>query len=151
MLFPEMSFSLTFFSHKRAYFIQSQLFTSFQNYIPIQKEKQSTFSKETIDNVNFSKSYWLQAGELFWFGVKKLVFCYQNCSDLLWEKIVLVIKKNFWNSRLKAENLQHFWDHWNNFFLSVKGQYNLWNNACLACSWRFLRSDTIRIQIGENN
>ena len=26
-----------------------------------------------------------------------LVFCYQNCSDLLWEKIVLVIEKNFWN------------------------------------------------------
>ena len=42
---------------------------------------------------------------------KKIVFCYQNCSDLLWEKIVLVIEKNFWNSRLKAENLQHFLDH----------------------------------------
>jgi hypothetical protein len=29
------------------------------------------------------------------------VFCYQNCSDLLWEKIVLVIKKNFeiWGQR----------------------------------------------------
>ena len=40
-----------------------------------------------------------------------LVFCYQNCSDLLWEKIVLVIEKNFWNSRLKAENFQNFWDH----------------------------------------
>ena len=41
----------------------------------------------------------------------EMVFCYQNCSDLLWEKIVIVIKKNFWNSRLKAENLQTFWDH----------------------------------------
>ena len=40
-----------------------------------------------------------------------MVFCYQNCSDLLWEKIVLVIGKNFWNLRLKAENLQNFWDH----------------------------------------
>ena len=38
--------------------------------------------------------------------IKVLVFCYQNCSDLLWKKIVLVIKKNFWNSRLKAENLR---------------------------------------------
>jgi hypothetical protein len=38
-----------------------------------------------------------------------MVFCYQNCSDLLWEKIV--VEKNFWNSRLKTENLQHFWDH----------------------------------------
>ena len=41
----------------------------------------------------------------------EMVFCYQNCSDLLWEKIVLVIEKNFWNSRLKAKNLQIFWDH----------------------------------------
>ena len=40
-----------------------------------------------------------------------MVFCYQNCSDLLWEKIVVVIEKIFWNSRLKAENLQNFWDH----------------------------------------
>ena len=37
--------------------------------------------------------------------------CFSNVSDLLWEKIVLVIEKNFWNSRLKAENLQKFWDH----------------------------------------
>ena len=44
-------------------------------------------------------------------GFQELVFCYQNCSDLLWEKIVLVIEKNFWNSRLKAENFQNFWDH----------------------------------------
>ena len=35
-----------------------------------------------------------------------MVFCYQNCSDILWEKNVLVIEKNFLNSRLKAENLQ---------------------------------------------
>ena len=42
---------------------------------------------------------------------RRMVFCYQNCSDLLWEKNVLVIKKNLWNSRLKAENLQKFWDH----------------------------------------
>ena len=31
-----------------------------------------------------------------------LVFCFQNCSDLLWEKIVPVIEKHFWNSRQKA-------------------------------------------------
>ena len=40
-----------------------------------------------------------------------MVFSYQNCSDIPWEKIVLVMEKNFWNSRLKAENLQNFWDH----------------------------------------
>ena len=47
---------------------------------------------------------------------KNLVFCYQNCSYLLWEKIVLVIENFFWNSRLKAANLQNFWDRYNNFF-----------------------------------
>ena len=41
----------------------------------------------------------------------KMVFCFLNCSDLLWEKNVLLVEKNFWNSRLKAENLQKFWDH----------------------------------------
>ena len=31
---------------------------------------------------------------------EEMVFCYQNCSDLLWEKIVVVIEENF-----------DFWDH----------------------------------------
>ena len=50
----------------------------------------------------------------------QMVFCCQNCSDLLWEKIVLGIEKNFWNSRLKAENFQTFWDHLNNLFKQWK-------------------------------
>ena len=50
----------------------------------------------------------------------KMVFCYQNYSDLLWEKIALVIEKNFWNSRLKGKNLQVFWDHMNNLFKQWK-------------------------------
>ena len=29
---------------------------------------------------------------------KRMVFCYQNCFDLLWEKIVLVFEKNFLRS-----------------------------------------------------
>ena len=41
---------------------------------------------------------------------KEMVFCYQNCSDLLWEKNVLLIEIFFWNSRLKAENSQTFCD-----------------------------------------
>ena len=40
-----------------------------------------------------------------WYFVTKIVLAY--CE----KKIVLVIEKNFWNSRLKAENLQKFWDH----------------------------------------
>ena len=54
--------------------------------------------------------------------ILEMVFCYQNCSDLLWEKIVLVIEKNFWNSRLKVENLQNFWDHLNNLFKQSKAR-----------------------------
>ena len=38
----------------------------------------------------------------------------------LWEKNVLVIEKIFWNSRLKAENLQKLWYHLNNLFKQWK-------------------------------
>ena len=34
--------------------------------------------------------------------------------------IVLVKEKNFWNSRLKANNLQNVWDHYNNLFKQWK-------------------------------
>ena len=70
-----------------------------------------------------------------WFVMRKMnkkclllegmVFCYQNCSDLLWEKIVLVIEKNFWNSRLSrefAKCLRSF----EQFFQTVEGQNNFW-------------------------
>ena len=49
-------------------------------------------------------------------GVNNLAFCFKNCSDILWEKNVEVIVKNFCNSRLKVENLQTLWDHTNNLF-----------------------------------
>ena len=57
--------------------------------------------------------------------IQKLIFCYQNCSDLLWEKIVLMIEKNFWNSRLKIENFQNF-EITRSIFRTVKGQNNFW-------------------------
>ena len=50
-----------------------------------------------------------------WLKVR-IVFCYQNLSDLLWEKNVVVIDKFFWNLRLMAENLKMSWDHDNNLF-----------------------------------
>ena len=40
-----------------------------------------------------------------WYFVAKIVLTY--CE----KKIVLVIEKHFWNSRLKPENFQNFWDH----------------------------------------
>ena len=32
----------------------------------------------------------------------EMVFCYQNCSDILWEKIVLQIKIFFWKFEAKG-------------------------------------------------
>ena len=55
-----------------------------------------------------------------WYFVTKIILTY-------WEKkIVLLIEKNFWNLRLKPENLEKFWDHQNIFFQSVKGQNHFW-------------------------
>ena len=53
-----------------------------------------------------------------------MIFCFQNCTDLLWEKKVLLIEKHFWNSRLKARNLQNFWDYSNNLSEKWKGSTN---------------------------
>ena len=40
----------------------------------------------------------------------EIAFCFQNCSDLLWEKNVSNSDgENFWISRLKAQNLQILW------------------------------------------
>ena len=53
--------------------------------------------------------------------VSEMVFCYQYCSDLLWEKIVLVIEKNFWNFEFSKilRSLEQF-------IQTVKGQNNFW-------------------------
>ena len=47
-------------------------------------------------------------------------------------KIVLVIDKNFWNSRLKAKKLQIFWDYYNNFFKQWKSDFPV-----LTLAWNF--------------
>ena len=62
-----------------------------------------------------------------------MVFCYQNCYDLMWKKNVLVIKKKNWNSRLKAKNLQKFWYHQNNLFKQCSER----SEKCLVAEWFF--------------
>ena len=74
---------------------------------------------------------------------KKMVFCYQNCSDLLWEKIVPVIEKNLWNSRLKAKNLQKFEIARTICSNSERPEQFLVTECFLSCSWRFLRSNKL--------
>ena len=72
----------------------------------------------------FHHTVWLMDGRMeinvnkganwtFWYFTK-IVLTY--CE----KKIVLVMEKNFWNSRLEAENLQNFWDHLNNLFKQWK-------------------------------
>ena len=71
--------------------------------------------------------------------MQNLVFCNQNWSDLLWEKIVLVIEKNYWNSetegqefakilKFKAEGREFakFLRLLEQFIQTVKGQNNFW-------------------------
>ena len=76
----------------------------------------STFSKRFFYATEYFFTYIYNAvlsrmlRIFLWYNIE-LVFCYHNCSDLLWKKNVLVIEKNFWNLRLMAKNLQKNWDH----------------------------------------
>ena len=60
-----------------------------------------------------------------------MVFCFKNCSDLLWEKKCSIDwEKTF-------EKLEISWDYrlLEHFIRAVKVQYNFWN--------RILRSNTL--------
>ena len=75
----------------------------------------------------FLQIIWLDKYYLFYsqlnnnwaFVIFSLVLDYREIWYFV-TKIVLVMEKNFWNSRLKAENLQKFWDHSNNLFKQWK-------------------------------
>ena len=60
-------------------------------------------------------------GQNFYCEYATMVFCYQNYSDLVWEKIVLGIEKTFWNSRLKAKNFAKILKSLEQFIQTVKG------------------------------
>ena len=47
-------------------------------------------------------------GILHFVLMDEMVFCYQNCSDLLWEKVVLVIEKNFEIRGWRLRICKHF-------------------------------------------
>ena len=74
----------------------------------------------------------------------KMVFCYQNCSDLLWEKIVLVIENFFLKFEAEGREFAKISRSLEQFVRTVKGQNNFWcQNAFLTCSWRFLISNKL--------
>ena len=66
-------------------------------------------------------------------AIVNLVFCFQNYSNLLWEKTVLVIE------------FAKFLRWIEQFIRILKGQYNFWNRMLnfITYSWRFLRSITL--------
>ena len=67
---------------------------------------------------------------------KKWYFVFQNCSDLLWEKIVLLIKKkNFFEIT------------WTIYSNSERSEEFLKRNAFLTYSEMFLSSDKLKIKI----
>ena len=86
----------------------------------------------------------------------QLVFCFQKCSDLLREKNIYAIEKNFLSLSLKTENLPRIWDHENNVFEQWKVT-TIFKTECffnlfpeVSQIWyTYIR--TIIIQIGKNN
>ena len=76
-----------------------------------------SFREKILSFSEHAKSYQTSVGVFFVQDKKKNSPKFENgilLPKLLWptvRKIVQVIEKNFWNSRLKAENLQKFWDH----------------------------------------
>ena len=59
--------------------------------------------------------------------IRTMVFCYQNCSDLLWEKIVL-FSDRVKLLKLEAEGREfaNFLRSLEQFIQTVKGQKNFW-------------------------
>ena len=73
-------------------------------------------------------------------NVAEMVFCFENCSDQLWEKVVLVIEKNFW--KLKAEGREFA------KILRYLTQF-LKQKTFLTCYWRLLLIGTIKMPIEQ--
>ena len=78
------------------------------------EQMQSLFSERTLEN-------------------EVLVFCYKNCSDLLWEKRISSDREKLLRSLEQ-------------FVQTVKGQKKFWlQNSFLTCSWRFFISYHINL------
>ena len=55
---------------------------------------------------------------------KEMVFCYQNCSDLLWEKIS--DKEKLLKFEAESREFAKVLRSLEQFIQTVKGQYNFW-------------------------
>ena len=55
-----------------------------------------------------------------------MVFCYQNCSDLLWEKIVPMFEKKLLKFEAEGREFENVLRSLEQFIQTVKGQNNFW-------------------------
>ena len=68
-----------------------------------------------------------------------MVFCYQNCSDLLWEKKCPIDREKLLKLDAEGREFAKFLRSLEQFIQTVKSQNNFWQqNAFLTCSWSFL-------------
>ena len=72
---------------------------------------------------------------------KDLVFCYQNCPDLLWEKIVLFSDREFF-LKFEAEGREfaNFLRSLDKFIQTVKGQNNFGNRMLVPGGFSYLKN-----------
>ena len=63
---------------------------------------------------------------LFKVNQANMVFCYQNCSNLLREKIILVIEKRLLKFEAEIQEFTKFLRSLEQFIQTVKGQNNFW-------------------------
>ena len=49
-----------------------------------------------------------------------MVFCFENCSDILRETIDLVMEKKFCKFAIEGQVFANFWDHIDNWFEQCK-------------------------------
>ena len=68
--------------------------------------------------------------EILQIGLAKIglamVFCHQNCSDLLWEKIVQMTKTKLLKLDAKGREFENFLRSLQQFIQTVKGQNKIW-------------------------
>ena len=68
-----------------------------------------------------------------------MVICYQNCSDLLWEKKCSSEQEDLVKFKAGGQEFAKILRSIEQFIQTVKGQNNFWKqNVFLTYSWRFL-------------
>ena len=94
--------------------------TKFHLNWTIDRKKWNEKSLNELNQLKFCEVSHYFFSNRCWKSWKKLYFVNKIVLTDCVKKIVLVIEKNFWNSRLKGENFQNFWHNLNNLFKQWK-------------------------------